>query len=303
MLQDFAERIDARNLLYELACGKHQSCPFDEKLIEEAVQAIKESFMSSATRLDLDHVPSGQPFRLALIEEFLRISGDPDYRAFYSASSSFAKGVSIGVDQKLPRTPAVFRKKVKQRDYSGEQEPDEELRSNYPSAEANGEVLEKQFQEEAERGAMVKLAWGEAVAKYGSRLRVASLGALPKGEGVYRVIHDGTHGTGVNGRIRVRDQLECPTAGDLGQAVEELERPTFVLATDVSRAHRLVKVKEDEWGLQACKTSRSAKHVWVNTVGTFGVASIAVHWSRLLGGLQRAVYYMLGSRAVFILAY
>ena len=94
----------------------------------------------------------------------------------------------------------------------------------------------------------------------------------------------------------------APAAGHLRQAVKELERLTFVLATDSRRAHRRVKIKEDERGLQACKASRNATHEWVNAVGSFGIASIAVHWLRLFGGLQGVVYHILGSKALFLLA-
>ena len=90
---------------------------------------------------------------------------------------------------------------------------------------------------------MLQLPMAEAAERYGDRLRIASLGAIRKGDDSFRVIHDGTHGTGVNGRIAVRDQLASPTAGDLRPATRELE-PTFVLAADVSRAHRLVKIRE-----------------------------------------------------------
>ena len=50
-----------------------------------------------------------------------------------------------------------------------------------------------------------------------------------------------------------RDQLAVSTAGDLRQARKELERPTFVLTADVSRAHRLGKIRECDWGYPACK--------------------------------------------------
>lgn len=84
---------------------------------------------------------------------------------------------------------------------------------------------------------------------------MASLGVILRPDNSFCVIHDGTHGAGVNGCIAVRDQLAVPTAGDLRQAVKELERPSFVLTTDVSRAHRLVKIRERDWGYQACKSS------------------------------------------------
>ena len=63
--------------------------------------------------LPVDERPKGQPFYLPAIEEILRISGDPDFRAFYSSSQSFAKGVQLGVGIKLPHVLAVFARKQK----------------------------------------------------------------------------------------------------------------------------------------------------------------------------------------------
>ena len=105
---------------------------------------------------------------------------------------------------------------------------------------------------------MIKMSWEEALAKYGDTLWLASLGAIPKSDNTFRIIHDGAHATGVNGCITVRDQLAVPTAGDLRQACKELERPTFVLTTDVSRAHHLVNIRECDWGYQARKSSKQS---------------------------------------------
>ena len=131
---------------------------------------------------------------------------------------------------------------------------------------------------------------------------MASLNAMRKSDS-FRVVHDGTHGTGVNGCIRVRDQLAYPTAGDLRQAMRVLEKPMFLLTADVKRTHRLVKINQLEWRFQACRTSDDAPHVWLDTVGTFGISSAAVHWQRLFRGIQRAVYYLSGSHALFLLVY
>ena len=61
-----------------------------------------------------------------------------------------------------------------------------------------------------------------------------------------------------------------------------------------NRAHRLVRVAEEDWGLQACKTGVRPDRIWINTVGTFGIGSAAYYWSRLMAGIGRAAFYMLG---------
>ena len=59
---------------------------------------------------------------LAAVEELLRIDGDPDHKAFFSSSVSFAKGVGVrlGVGVKNPRVPAIFERKSKWRKYPKE---------------------------------------------------------------------------------------------------------------------------------------------------------------------------------------
>ncbi|CAL1155276.1 unnamed protein product [Cladocopium goreaui] len=242
----------------------------DGPLVKEAREAVKGILRKHGAQLDLDAIPERQPFHLALLEEFLRLCNDPDASAYFSGKDSFAAGVSLGVNQKMPRTPAA---------------------------------IEAQFVEEAKLGAMVKMEVEEASRIYGENLRVASLGAIRKADDSFRVVHDGAHGIGVNGNIKVRDQIACPSAGDLRQVLQVLEKPTFVLTADIKRAHRLVKIKPEDWGLQACRTDESSSFVWLNTVGTFGVASAAVHWSHLFSGIQRAVCYLTGTLKLFLLTY
>ena len=78
----------------------------------------------------------------------------------------------------------------------------------------------------------------------------------------------------------------------------------FALTGDVKHAHRLVKVAEEDWGLQACRTNANGPgHLWLNLVGTFGVSSAAYHWARLMAGLGRLGYYALGKAGVQQLVY
>ena len=68
-----------------------------------------------------------------------------------------------------------------------------------------------------------------------------------------------------------------------------------MLATDVKSAHRLVKVRPDEWGMLGCAVKEDPDVVYANKVGTFGICSAAEWWSRLFGGALRLAYLVLGS--------
>jgi len=86
--------------------------------------------------------------------------------------------------------------------------------------------------------------------------------------------------------------------------LEILPGAFFALSGDVKRAHRLVKVAREDWGLQACRSgARGPEWVWLNRVGTFGISSAAYHWSRLMAGLGRLVYYMWGRAELALLVY
>ena len=177
------------------------------------------------------------------------------------------------------------------------------LRENYISAKLQPSVIQEPFKNEAESGAMIEIGLGEARAKF-DNLAVASLGKIEKKDGSYRVIHDGTHGLDVNSQIRARDQLRNPTAGDLRTLMQLLPGSFFALTGDVKGAHRLVKVAERDWGLQACRSgARGDQWLWLNKVGTFGVSSAAYHWGRCMSGLGRLVYYMWGRAEMSLLVF
>lgn len=204
----------------------------------------------AGTKLPVRKKEDGQPFFLCAIEEILRLTGGPDFRAFYSSSVSFARGVRLGYKEKTPRVPSVFERKSRLRKYEEETCPWDSDRDNYVSARAHAAAVQQQFEDEAKLGAMERLSLEEARAKCGDRLAVASLGAIEKKNGAIRVIHDGTHGIGVNPSIVMRDQLRTPSAGEVRAVMQELPGCFFGL----TGAHRLVKVAEAEWGLMACKS-------------------------------------------------
>ena len=95
----------------------------------------------------------------------------------------------------------------------------------------------------------------------------------------------------LNNEINITDRLENPGPRELAAimnlSVAAGERMIFGLNADVAKAHRRAKVKEDDWGVLACKTSASSDTIWLNKTGTFGVASAAYWWARLMGVVGR----------------
>ena len=98
-------------------------------------------------------------------------------------------GVPIGVGVRLPRTPAVFPPKRRgpleeQRNSEAHRMSWEDFlgaeRENYPTAREHADAVEAQLEDQHRRGQMLKLTLEEARRRFGSKLTIASLGAIVK---------------------------------------------------------------------------------------------------------------------------
>ena len=130
----------------------------------------------------------------------------------------------------------------------------------------------------------------EARRRFGDTLRVASLGAIIKDDGSVRALFDGTHSVKLNNMITIADKLEFPTPSNVARAMEvQLEDGNHLLvgiAADIAKAHRRYKHAPEDHGYLGCR-ARPDGPVWINRVGTFGVACAAYHFARLAGLVGR----------------
>ena len=298
---------ELRNDLYRLALGKCEGPPFREGVVDAARRAwlTRLSKASGTTVKDLSVVTPRQPFWLAALGEHLRVIGDPDADVFGGGPGTFRTGVELGL-QGMPRVPEVFEAKEKWRKYDPIPWPTD--KGNYTSAVDNAMAVQRQFRKEEALGAMVEVEEEEARRDYGPKLRVAALAALEKADHSFRVVHDATHNVGVNSQIKVEDQLRYPGPAEIKMAMQALYPPTFVLAADIARAHRLVLVSKEDWGYQACRTGvddqgGESTKIWLNTVGTFGVTSASYHFTRLFAAVSRCAHSLLARRSSCQLTY
>jgi len=247
LLGFITENIDYKKVVCFLATGKCVSSPFSEGLLKRARHLVFGVLRDQGSTAPLELVPERQPFHLHAISELLRLADDPDWRQYTESKHSFANGVPLGVDHRMPRNPALFERKRRHRDFTGLGAHEcEELRDNYRSVDGFEAKVEQQFEKEIALGAMVKMDLREAQELFGDRLSIASLGCIPKTDGSVRVVHDGTHGQHVNDSIRVRDGQAYPSGADLEATLHSLPYATFSLSGDISRAHRLSKVREQD---------------------------------------------------------
>ncbi|CAE8672430.1 unnamed protein product [Polarella glacialis] len=271
LLKVLHEKLNVKKVLYQLACNQFTASPFEEALLLEGIATL-----------------------VSLLEK---------HGAAGASAEVLSKGVTLGILGKLPRVPAVFDKKEHWRKYPEEGgEPGDG--DNYVSARDNLDSIKEQFEEERALGAMREVLEVDARREYGSNLLIAPIGAIEKADASFRVIHDGTHKVQVNPRIRARDQHKCPGTGELKTVMRSSMKAcksVFGLTGDVKRAHRLPRVWQAEWGLQACKLSGDT--VWLNEVGTFGMGPAAYHWARESGGMGRACLYLMQNRWFYQLLY
>ena len=216
-----------------------------------------------------------------------------------------ATGVPLGVDEEMPRNPAVYEEKQKWTVELTEEDFHDTLADNYLSAEENAGDIVRQVMEEVQKGTILRLSEKEARRRFGGRLAVAALGAVPKELGTSRVrlIHDGTYSVDVNRRIRVRDRTRFPLIDDaaavLRQVRDEKEESgeiiRFSVLYDIARAHKLIPIREEDWGLQAFRLpGEDSGDVFVHTRGTFGIASAAYWFGRAIGVAVRCTHRIMG---------
>ena len=204
------------------------------------------------------------------------------------------------------------RKEKGEKDEAGlhswvEDSPGETLRDNYSSATSHLDKVKKIVEEEEEKKGWIKrMPLSEAKEIYGEDLQVASLGAVPKDPGweEVRVVHDGTHGIQVNTEIKQPNRMTFPQFDDLEAAAGALEREgareRMLFAFDIKAAHRLIPVQKKDWALQSFRLE-DTEELWVNMVGTFGVASAAFWRGRVASVIFRSFHRVVPRSWLFYL--
>ena len=276
----------------KMARGEAKGSPFEEVRLaaREAIDKALEGLGLDPRRRPGDRDTEINFRRLAAMAEACH---DEDYGYLREMAE---KGVSIGVDEEMPRTPSVFEEKTKWAREFVETELMEIWADNYESAEEGKKDIWRQVDEEVESGSIKKFTEEGLKKEYGHRVAVAALGAVPKelGSEKVRLIHDGSYSVDINRRIKVRDRMRFPLIDDAAAVLVEAKemaegRKTnkrCSLVYDIKKAHKLIPVRKEDWALQAFRLpgERKEEGVYVHTRGTFGVASAAYYWQRVRNG-------------------
>ena len=346
-------KLDLRRLLLALSKGHYKESPFDEEVVREVRGDLRILCKQGGHG---DGLPKAcdvvQEFEVRLIQSLLSACGDPDHYF----GEWWAKGTWLGsTERKLPRTPAVFDRKIKWAKIEQVDELHSGWQTNYSSIAEHADLVEKQFAQEEAEGLMTGTTVRKALEEYGDTLNIASTGAIDKKDRTdeVRVIYYGSHGLDLNPNIKVRDQVRFPTAADAKCVMTEIGDeggPHYSIHIDFRKAHRRVPTLREEWGRQACQIKGSAaataqrelrhlaeaaqqareskghrkgqpkqrtkprisdlpEHVleeiiWLNIVGTFGVASAGYWWGRAGAAVFRLAHYLIAlENALWALLY
>ena len=277
-------------------------CSKEAAIDQECVTKVREAIHVWLGRQAGDYpsgespqVSQGQPFYLRMIYHILREGGDPDYAVLLE----YEKGVNLGVTDPLPHTPAVFELQTSWRLRDTPWDTLEWHNSNYSSLKDHREQVMTQFEDEIKEHMMCKCTLGELRTNYPGGYAISALAVLQEKEKI-RVLHDGTHVTGVNKKIKTRDKLRTPGPREKAYLLNgycERGRIGVSLLGDVGKAHRRVKIRQEDWAWQACsldECTADGDTVYLNKVGTFGIGSAAYWWGRLGACLIRLTYMLLG---------
>ena len=287
-----------KEVFWRLAGGKTKGSPFVD-FMDKARQELDtklEALGFQPKRRERDRISEVNFRRLKAMLEAVD-DEDSDW-----IDEVAGRGVKLGVDRTMPRVPLVFEEKVKWNlDFTDEEFRDS-MAANYKSAEENSVDIKRQVMEEVEAGTIIEMGAKEAASRYQGKLAVAALGAVPKelGSSVVRIVHDGSFSVDVNHRIKVLDRMRFPSiddaAGILAHVEDEIRSKgggaRCSLLYDISRAHKLLPVDEDDWGYQAFRLpgENQEDKVYLHTRGTFGIASAAYHWQRLAANVVRLLH-------------
>lgn len=173
-LDDLGKKAELR-LVAEVLCGKLQASPFGDLpgRIEGAWAAVLKEAGLEADRREGDR---DTLINFRLLQGLVKAFGDPDCGYLGGLAE---EGARLGVE--VDRVAEVFEEKRRWNlpaVASGDWE--ELLRDNYSSASRHMEQVRSQLEKDLEKGDLIRMSLADARQRYGARLKVASLAAVPK---------------------------------------------------------------------------------------------------------------------------
>ena len=282
----FTDHHGTEELLVSLAMGKVDKCPFPladiaglrKELIDVAAEYGFHLERRSGNRTDV-------PIDFRFLHRLLVMAGDPEVDL-----GDYSQGVRVGPGTVMPRLPAFYRPKRKWRLASQHEplgyleqttEPEGTWRRKYSTLETFEDQVLEFIHDQASRSQLLVFYGGRSKVEI-PRSRHRFAGVRSERRRLVGRLQHACCSTGhmcINTRTRIRDQERAPIAADSKRTMREkakLDELTFALTGDVIEAHGQVPNHPDDWHYLGCQAVPGG-NVFVNTVGTFGIASASFY--------------------------
>lgn len=152
----------AKQVYWKLAGNQARESPFEPDM-EAYRREVDEKLKQMGLRPERREGDIKTEINFRRMRAVLEAMEDVDYEFL---DDIVAKGAPLGVDEELPRTPAVFEEKTSWRRSFTEEVLKDKWSDNYGSAEENAADIERQVNEEVAAGAIIKMPEEEVAAKY-----------------------------------------------------------------------------------------------------------------------------------------
>jgi len=164
-----------RGLCYQLASNKLQESPFPAMVMRQLKDIVRNELKAIRKERGIPE-PSRAPAKkqwidVRLVQEVLEVAEDPDHKIM----NAYAVGVRVGWRRKLPRTPAVFRRKNSWRLRGDVDDAEVCFPDNYSSSMDRKEGLLQQLEEDEEEGFVTRMTLKEARSRWPESLRIAAM--------------------------------------------------------------------------------------------------------------------------------
>ncbi|CAE7439728.1 MKK3, partial [Symbiodinium microadriaticum] len=226
---------------------------------------------------------AGQPFFLDVIHKLLEDIQDVD--SGYPVTRK--EGVPLGVDTPTLQSPGVWplKSELIGEEWDPIEAPPPSGHKNYPSADMFRDEIRATFVEETPLGMVIgPCTRAEAAAHCQcaeEELRPCPMAGIDESDKI-RSIFDGSKG-GANLRIQQNTVGKTTAPTGLRTARSRSDPGAF----GPEPPHRRIKVLLREWRYQVAQLG---DEWWVNTVGTYGMASAQLYWGRMAAILLRLAY-------------
>ena len=268
--------------LLEALSSQSKECPFKNSVVAHARGAIQKWLKSKGVESTLEIRP-GQPFLLDLFSGLLDVIGDVDRKL----PSILKDGVPTGVLQPIPAS-GVWRTA---KDQPLPEVDLAECTSNWKSADDDVESAMALVQDDIRDGFVRQFEGSleDAKKRWPAGVAVGKLGIAHAPGRAPRLIMDSTV-AGVNPAAVIEEKVFLPSIRDVVDTTDPADPPALGFSMDVSKAHKRVLVKEDQWGLLLFGLSGKLYH-YISC--HFGATFSAYWWGRVGSALHRLLHFLL----------